>query len=323
MKHFRQLSPTERYQIDALNEIGWRQADIARRLNRHASTISRELKRNRIHHLYRGGTAQKISDTRRRTAHKAMFTDKPFINHVRRKLWQQWSPEQIVGSMRHCPVSHEWIYRYIRRDKAHGGTLFQHLRQARNPLRKRYGSNKVQSTIPNRIDISQRPACVDNRSRLGDWEGDTVIGSDLKSILVTLVERKSGLLRCAKLNRRHSRKVAQTIVRLLRPFKKHVHTITFDNGTEFGRHQHIARALDADIFFAKPYSSWQRGSNENTNGLLRQYFPKKTNFKNLSTYEIQKATQKINNRPRKRHNFKSPLEMFNHFKNNPSNCCSY
>lgn len=323
MKHYRQLSPTERYQIDALNEIGWSQSSIAKRLNRHRSTISRELKRNSINLVYRGQTAQKISHRRRCTAHKAMFTNKTIINHIRRKLRQQWSPEQIVGTLRHCPVSHQWIYRYIRRDKSQGGTLYLNLRQARNPLRKRYGSNAVQSTIPNRIDISQRPVCVDKRLRIGDWEGDTVIGSDLKSILVTLVERKTGLLRCAKLKSRHSRQVAQTIVRLLKPFKKHVHTITFDNGTEFGRHQHISRTLDTDIYFAKPYSSWQRGSNENTNGLLRQYFPKKTNFNDITNLQLQNAVRNINNRPRKRHGFKSPIEVFNKLKHNHSICCSY
>lgn len=315
MKHYRQLGPTERYQIDALNEIGWSQAAIAKRLNRHRSTISRELQRNRVDQLYRGRTAQKISDIRRRTARKAMFSNKTVIHHIRRKLRQQWSPEQIVGTLSSRPVSHEWIYRYVKRDKAHGGTLYLHLRQARNPLRKRYGSNAIQSTIPNRIDISHRPTCVDNRSRIGDWEGDTIIGSDFKSVLVTLVERKTGLLRCARLKNRYSREVAKTIVRLLRPFKQHVHTITFDNGTEFGRHQYISTLLDADVYFAKPYCSWQRGSNENTNGLLRQYFPKKTNFNEISEKSLRHAIDRINHRPRKRHGYQSPFEVFQQLKN--------
>jgi transposase, IS30 family len=326
MKHYRQLSLKERYQIDALKEMGWRCAAIARRLNRHRSTIGRELRRNRLESPYSARQAQRLSENRRQLAYKATFSDRSLIRRIRALLRQEWSPEQIVGRLALIygsrPVSHEWIYRFIRRDEANGGTLYRHLRQGRR-FRKRYGSRRIQSTIPNRVDIQQRPICVAQRCRLGDWEGDTIVGADLKSILVTLVERKSGLLRCAKLNGRHSRPVAQTVVQLLKPLKRQVHTITFDNGTEFGRHQHIAGELNADIYFAKPYCSWQRGANENTNGLLRQYFPKKTIFDRISDEVIQKAMDRINNRPCKRLGFKNPNEVFHELKKQHSKCCTY
>jgi IS30 family transposase len=328
MKHYRQLSLKERYQIDALKEMGWHCSAMARRLNRHRSTISRELRRNNPENLpYSARPAQRLSDSRRRSAHKAVFSDKKIIRRIRTLLKLQWSPEQIAGTLAHAhgsrPVSHEWIYRFIRRDKAHGGNLYCHPRHGKRLFRKRYGSRKIQSTIPNRIDIQQRPVCVEQRSRLGDWEGDTIIGADLKSVLVTLVERKSGLLRCAKLKNRHSREVAQTVVQLLKPIRRQVHTITFDNGTEFGRHQHISNELGANIYFAKPYCSWQRGTNENTNGLLRQYFPKKTIFNSISNEEINEAMNRINNRPRKRHGFISPNEIFQKLKKQDSNRCTY
>ena len=328
MKHYRQLSLKERYQIDALHEMGLNQSAIAKRLNRSRSTIFREMKRNTLaSQAYRGGMAQNACNARRKQAHKAKFNNQGIINWIRRMLRQQWSPEQIVGVLGQSDpsraVSHEWIYRYVRKDRANGGRLYTHLRQSHKGLRKRYGSRTVQSTIPNRVDIQYRPDCVTQRARLGDWEGDTIIGADLKSVLVTLVERKSGLLRCTKLKSRHSRAIAQTIVRLLRPFKNHVHTITFDNGTEFGRHQHISQSLNADIYFAKPYCSWQRGSNENTNGLLRQYFPKKTNFNDISEKTLHRAVGKINHRPGKRHGYKSPVEVFYQLKNQDSICCSY
>ena len=184
------------------------------------------------------------------------------------------------------------------------------LRMGRKSRRKKYGSGARASLIPNRVSIEDRPAIVEQNARLGDWECDTVIGSDRKTVLVTLVDRKSLFTLSSKVARKTARNVSNAIIRLLKPYRERVHTLTFDNGVEFIEHERIAKALNALTYFAHPYSSWERGINENTNGLLRQFFPKGTDFRNVSYKAVYEAVDLLNKRPRKTRGYLTPNELF-------------
>lgn len=308
--HYRQLTQGERYQIEALVKTGTSLHGIARQLGRSVSTISRELGRNGASaRRYEAAKAQRASDKRRRTARKHHKRLPELIAWVEARLGEQWSPEQIAGSMKaygYPLVSHEWIYQHVLRDKAAGGVLYKELRHRCRRYRKRYGSGPRRSRIPNRVGIEQRPAVVDERSRLGDWEGDTVVGKGLAA-LVTLVERKNGIVLLRKVPRATAQLTANAIVDALGPWNPL--TVTFDNGTEFAQHERVAQELNCDIYFARPYHSWERGTNENANGLVRQYFPKGTDFSEISDAEIKTVQDKLNMRPRKRLGFQAPIEL--------------
>jgi len=225
---------------------------------------------------------------------------------------EDWSPEQISGwllSTRQLAVSTEWIYQHILSDKQSGGGLYLHLR-CKKQRKKRYGTYSRRGQIPDQISIDQRPAIVDARTRYGDWELDTVIGKNHQQALVTLVERKSRLTLIAKVIRKTAENVSDSIVSLLSTLKPWVHTLTSDNGREFARHTYIAKKLKAKFYFAHPYASWERGLNENTNGLIRQYFPKKHDFTTITEYQVERVMDKLNNRPRKCLGFKTPNEVF-------------
>ena len=224
-----------------------------------------------------------------------------------------WSPEQIAGrlkSMKIISLHHETIYQYILTDKRQGGQLFTYLRHQNKTYRKRYGSAHNRTGIPNRRDIDQRPAEANNRTRVGHWEADTIIGNQHQGAIVTLDERKTKLRLAAPLPRRKAVYTTDAINALLNPIKDFVKTITFDNGKEFTQHQKIARTIDCETFFAKPYHSWERGQNENANGLLRQFFPKKMKLNNVSMKQVVLAVDRLNSRPRKCLNFKTPYEAF-------------
>jgi transposase, IS30 family len=224
----------------------------------------------------------------------------------------RWSPEQISGWLRDqgIKLSHERIYQMIWQDKRDGGNLWRCLRRRGKRYNKRAGKNAGRGLIPNRIDISDRPAIVARKARLGDWEGDTVVSAGHKGGLLTLVERKSQLTKISKLQRSTARATQRATVRRLKPIDKFVHTITFDNGKEFAAHQDIAHALNARIFFATPYHAWERGLNENINGLIRDFFPKGTDFSTISNAEVAKVERLLNARPRKSLGFRSPQEVF-------------
>jgi len=209
-------------------------------------------------------------------------------------------------------LSHETIYRFIYSDPTRKAELQPFLRQGRRHRRKRYGSGARASGIPNRISITERPHEVEQKERLGDWECDTVIGQDRKSVLVTVVDRVSLYTVCSRGLSRSAHVVSQAIIRLLRPFKERVKTLMFDNGSEFVKHERIARALEATTYFVHPYSSWERGINEHTNGLLRQFFPKHTDFRKISWQQVTKAVDLLNNRPRKTRGYRTPNQLFNH-----------
>ena len=214
-------------------------------------------------------------------------------------LREEWSPEQIslwLAEEKCVSISHEWIYHYILLDKSNGGDLYRHLR-CQKQRKKRYGTYSRRGQIPHQVSIEQRPAIVDARTRFGDWELDTVIGKNHQQALVTLVERKSRLTLIAKVARKTAANVTQAIVSLLKPLASWVRTLTADNGREFAGHQQIAKAIKADFYFAHPFASWERGLNENTNGLIRQYFPKGHDFRTITQHQIQMVMDKLNNRP--------------------------
>lgn len=299
------LSQTERYLIAILNTMKYRQNVIAITLGRSPSCISRELQRNSVDQGYIAYLAQAKSEQRARNSRNAKRIDDSIIDKVVTRLRQEHSPEQIAA---YLPISHTRIYQYIRQDKHNGGTLYKHCR-CQKLRRKRYGSSlNGRGKIPNRRCIKERPAAVDYRQDVGHWEGDTMIGAAHQGAIVTLVERKTGFTLMTKVKRKTAAAVGQACIDLLKPYQPWVKTITFDNGKEFAGHAQIDAALGSTSYFAEPYSSWQRGTNENTNGLIRQYIPKKRNFNDVSDEEIGTIMAKLNHRPRKRLGFISPIQ---------------
>ena len=311
--NYHQLTENERYQIYALLKAGRSQKEIAEILCRSPSTISRELKRNRGMRGYRPLQAQQLSDHRRSTGHKAVKVTGEVRKWIDQLVRQELSPQQVVDYLRRhkgLSLHHETIYRLIYADKAADGDLYTHLRVASKPYRKRYGHYDRRGKISNRVDIDERPAAVAQRRRIGDWEGDTIMGKGRKSALLTLVERKTLYTVIARLTGKRADLLAKAAVASMKALSAQVKTITFDNGLEFAEHEAIAEGLGADIYFAHPYASWERGINENTNGLIRQYFPKGTDFNDVTDDQIQAVMDRLNNRPRKTRGCRSPNELF-------------
>lgn len=312
MKTYHQLTQEQRYQIYALRKTRHSLAEIAEVLGVDKSSISRELKRNRGKRGYRPQQAQELALGRRQKAVPRISAEVWTL--VERLLRQDWSPEQISGRLkkeqRVC-ISHEWIYQYILKDKQAGGDLYRHLR-CQKKRRKRYGKYDRRGKLPNCRSIEERPAIVNARKRLGDWEADTIIGRQHKQAILTLTERKSRLTFVSKVKRRTAQAVGKQVCRMLLPVKNKVHTLTSDHGKEFAQHEQIAEILELKFYFAHPYAAWERGTNENTNGLLRQYFPKKSDFQSVSRKELEQVMTRLNFRPRKTLRFKTPFEVFYH-----------
>jgi len=309
--NYTQLTQEQRYQIAILKKAGHTQSDIADMIGVHKSTISRELPRNTGLRGYRPLQAHRLAMERRQEKVGPSITAGEWLR-IEALLRQEWSPEEIGERLRlegRRPVSHEWIYQHVYADKENGGDLYTFLR-CQKQRKKRYGSNDRRGKIPNRIGIDQRPAIVDQKSRIGDWEGDTIIGKGHKGAVVSLVERKSIYTLLGRVERKKADLVADTEIRLLSPLKDRVHTITKDNGLEFAGHQKVARKLKTDIFFAHPYSSWERGLNENTNGLVRQYIPKSRRLDTVTDEEIDFIMHRLNHRPRKSLGYRTPHEVF-------------
>jgi len=311
------LTEEERYQIDDLQREGFSQAAIARKLGRSPSTLSRELSRNKGERGYRPRQAQQKAEERLivRGSTNAKHASDDAWEYAKEHLEnEQWSPEQIAGRLKLEgleTISHETIYQRILADKNEGGSLYTHLR-CKKKRKKRYGSSKSKrGTIPNRVDIDQRPKVVDDKTRIGDWEGDTIIGAhDGGAVIASMVERKSRFTRLAKANDKTTVAVIESINQCMLPLVDFVHTVTLDNGKEFSQHEIMSEVLDADVYFAKPYHSWERGLNENTNGLVRQYFPKKVPFDKITTRDLHLVERKLNTRPRKCLDYKTPFEVF-------------
>jgi IS30 family transposase len=311
MRHYTQLTEHQRYQIYALMKAGHNQTETAVVIGVDKSTVSREVRRNRGLRGYRPKQAQRLMLARRAASHPVRI---PTARWRRVESWlrQEWSPAQISDWLRlreGVRLSHEWIYQYVLRDRAEGGDLHRHLR-CQKQRKQRYGHYQHRGRLVNQISIEERPAIVDRKTRIGDWEVDTVIGKGQQQALLTLTERKSKYTLIAHLKQRTAAAVEQAMLRLLKPLRRWVHTVTADNGKEFALHQQIARALQAGFFFAHPYAAWERGLNENTNGLIRQYFPKGMDFSTITLGQLDKVMRRLNNRPRKSLGSKTPHEAF-------------
>lgn len=313
------LTPMERGSIEALLKEGLKQAEIARRLGRSPSTISRELARNRVNgKAYVASGAQKRYEDEREACRRTCSLDhEPLRRYLYDKLSDGYSPEQISGRLwldfpgqPRMRVSHETIYRSLYADpKLH--YLLGYLRQRRPRRRKRGERKPVRPMIPNRVSIEARPEAVNALERFGDWEGDLILGSNQQGAVVTLVDRKSLYLRAQFVPSKHANLVAQAVTDALAPIPATWrNTITFDNGSEFAHHETMTQNLGIEVYFAHPYSSWERARNENTNGLLRQYLPKKTSFETLDDKRLQIYVNELNNRPRKKLSYQTPQEVF-------------
>lgn len=312
MKKKEHLTSGQRYEIHALLKAEHSQSEIARMLGKDKSVISREIRRNGGKRGYSAARAQKMAEERKERYGRARKFTEAVRKEVERWLRQeQYSPEQIVGLARRegrPMVSHERIYQYIRADKAAGGDLYKQLRH-RLKHRKRPVGERI--PIKNRVSIEERPEEVAARSRFGDWEADTIVGKGGHGVILTAVERTTGFLLMEPLPQgKNAEGLADALIELLLPYKDWVHTITTDNGTEFAQHQRIARRLQAGFYFAHPYSSWERGLNEYTNRLVRQYIPKGVPFGKYNRHDIKQIQYKINRRPREKLGFDTPKRLF-------------
>lgn len=313
-----QLTYEERLTLSALKSQGLSIRKIADILGRHFSTLYRELARNRCYIIdgaYRPSKAQRRTRARRRRSRKhTQYTHDDFML-IRELLGKKWSPEQIVGHIRRFKLmkrsmSHETIYQYIWRDKANGGSLWKHLRQSPKQRRKRYNTYDSRGRLANKRHISERPESVETRRYKGHWEIDTVHGRGSSHCIVTLLERKTGYVMIGKLRDKSTKSLNQKTISLINRAPLDFRTITSDNGTEFHQYTEIEMQCMTKFYFANPYHSWERGSNENVNGLIRQYLPKTESMARLTQQQCNDIADKLNRRPRKRYSFKTPEEMY-------------
>lgn len=312
MKKYHHLTKEQRYTISVCLKEKMSLSAIANLINVSKSTVSREIKRNsNKYRHYVAIDAQQFSEMRKSVPRRPRKLSKKDWHEIERCIKRHWSPETIAGVRNRdgkACVSVEWMYHIIRRDKERGGTLYtylpHHLKHRRRPV-------SSHPPIKDRVSIDERPAVVDAKARFGDWEMDTIIGKDGKGAIVTLVERTTKKLIMAKSPKgKNAKAVARLVVQMLRPFERHVLSITTDNGSEFADHKYIAKMLHTKVFFAHPYSSWEKGLIENTNKLVRQYIPKNTDFSSLSDDFILHVQTQLNLRPRKLLNFSTPKQIF-------------
>jgi len=314
---YRQITTEERYTLSALRKQGLTVTEISIIMGRHRSTIYRETKRNLSPRkwCYRPLEADSMTRGRRRRSRRNRhYYDYDFLL-VRKLLRKKWSPEQIVGHIRRFKLmkrrmSHETIYQYIWRDKANGGDLWTHLRQSPKQRRKRYKAYDSRGRLANKRHITERPPSVETRKYKGHWEIDTVHGRGSKHCIVTLLERKTGYVMIGKLTDKTASSLNKKTIRLINRDPLKFKTITADNGTEFHWYQKIEDCCKTKFYFATPYHSWERGSNENANGLIRQYLPKTESMADLTQQQCDQIANKLNSRPRKRYNYKTPEEMY-------------
>jgi IS30 family transposase len=312
---YHQLSHEERYRISAEIRAGRSIRDVARQLGRAPSTISRELRRNVTPNdgWYRPDKAQRFSTARRRRCRRGPRYCRGQLAVVERLLRRRWSPRQVCGTLRAegtAVPSHETIYRHIRRDKRAGGQLHTFTRIMSKKGRKRYRSPSTRGLMPGKRHISERPAQVEDRTEIGHWEGDTVMGKDMRHCLLTLVERQSGFAIIKKLKTRSKAEVTRAALQAIGAHAAYFKTITFDNGTEFHDFGLLEQHFPVACYFATPYHSWERGCNENLNGLIRQYLPKGKCLSRTTQAHCDYIANELNTRPRERHGFKTPSAVY-------------
>jgi IS30 family transposase len=311
---YHQITFAERYTLGVLRRGGLSSAAIARTLGRHRSTILREVRRNSAHSdgTYRPPLADWYARGRRSHSRRKRQVAGADLQRIRALLAEHWSPEQVAGRLRlegRLQISHETIYRYIWADKAAGGTLYTHLRGARKQRRKRYGRYDSRGRVAGKRPITARPAVVETRTELGHWEADTVVGPGRPCIL-SLVERKTGYVVIGQLRARTTAAVNRRATALIQAQRHPVRTITADNGTEFHDYPAIERATGTRFYFATPHHAWERGTNENTNGLIRQYLPKRRSMATLTQQDCDRIAAQLNRRPRKRLGYRTPEECY-------------
>jgi len=311
---YKHLTLKERYLINAYRSTTT-QKEIAKMLGVHPSTVSRELKRGSG--SFKGtyfpigsqNRADRIQIQKSKQANLKLT--KETKKQIEIYLEKEFSPEQIAATLaiRHnISISHVPIYAYIHNNRLNNGTLYTHLRH-QGRRRKKYAHAR-KNRIRERVSIEERPSIVDEKTRVGDFEADTIIGKGRQGAIVTIVDRKSMYTKLSLPVSKRSQIVANEMVRLLAPFKRKVHTITTDNGLEFAQHKSIAKKLGCDYYFCHPYSSWERGLNENINGLIRQYIPKGSSFEHLTQKDIKHIENRLNHRPRKSLGWRTPYEVF-------------
>jgi IS30 family transposase len=309
-KGYQHVTRDQRSQIYAYKSIGLSLRDIAKNLDKNVSTISREISRNTGLRGYRISQADTRANERRSNASRTpkKFTEALKIE-INSKLLEEWSPEQISGRFKldENSISHESIYQHIWRDKRAGGQLYKHLRHSGKKYNKRSSGKAGRGCIPNRVDITLRPSIVEEKSRVGDWEGDTIISAGSRAAILSYVDRHSKFTLLKKIGKKTAENVRKATVEKMGTLP--VLTITYDNGKEFSGHEDIAKDLNVQCFFAAPYHSWERGLNEHTNGLVRQYLPKLFDFNDVTDDEMQFIENRLNNRPRKVLEYKTPFEM--------------
>lgn len=314
---YKHLTLEERYHIEAYKEAGYKQNDIAKKIGVNPSTISRELKKNstKVHKRYTAKKANKVASDRRMNASRKSNRklDKKLKKTLTKYILEDWSPEQISARLKlidGTDISFVRIYQFIEQDRQEGGDLYTHLRFYHTGHRRaKYGA-KSKGRIKDRVSISQRDEIVDKKSRIGDWEIDTIVGGKQKGAITTIVERVTSLVRISIPTSKKAMDIENETIRIMSPLKDKIYTITSDNGLEFSNHKNISKALNYNHYFCHPYSSWERGLNEYTNGLIRQYIPKGSSFENITPKYIKMIEDKLNNRPRKALAWKTPNEAF-------------
>jgi len=315
--NYKHLTLEERYHIQAYKKAGYKQKEIANEIGVNPSTICRELKRNSSTQIknYSAKPANRASCDRRIYASKKsnMKIDYKLKKILKKYILKDWSPEQISNRLKSdgvINISHVRIYQFIEEDRQRGGELYTHLRFHHTGKRRAIYGAKNKGKIKDRVSISQRDKVVDDKSRVGDWEIDTIIGVGKKGAITTIVERATSLVRISIPTTKKAIEVENETKRIMSSLKDKIHTMTSDNGLEFANHKNISEALECNYYFCHPYSSWERGLSEYTNGLIRQYIPKGTSFENITQEYIKMIENKLNNRPRKALNWKTPNEVF-------------
>jgi IS30 family transposase len=310
---YKHLTQEERYSIERMRKAGYKQNEMAELLDRSEGTISREIHRNMGKRGYRSGQAGALASQRRKESRKAKRFTAEVQQAVEYYLRKDYSPEQVTGYMRRQgqeTVSHERIYQHVYADYKAGGSLHKHLRRRRKRRKRRLGRPDKRGAIVNRVSIDDRPASVDSKYFYGDWEGDLIVGGKHEGAVLTLAERKTQICLMYPLQSKRSDEVQAAMIEVLQPFIGKIRSITLDNGKEFAGHEMVSESLGTQVYFAHPYSSWERGLNENTNGLIRQYLKKGESLLGLTIAECNQIADKLNARPRKTLGYVAPIELY-------------